>query len=154
MRDQPAVGAQLWHHDTPAGPKGRYRGSLPYMWVIWNFSQNIPAAKDLLLHLSQKEQTAELVKASHGYDLPLQPAFFDNPVWETEKPPEGTIYNYPGAATRHTIVSGYPAPPAVAAQIYNQALVPNMVARVTQTGESFDDAIAWASDELEGYMRG
>jgi hypothetical protein len=154
VRDQPKVGAQLWHHDTPAGPKGRYRGSLPYMWGIWNFSQNIPAAKDLLLHLSQKDQVAELVKASHGYDLPLQPAFFDNPVWETEKPPAGTLYNYPGRGNEHAIVSGYPAPPAVAAQIYNQALVPNMVARVTQTGESFDDAIAWASDELEGYLRG
>ena len=154
VRDQPAVGAQIWHHDTPAGPKGRYRGSLPYMWGIWNFSENIPAAKDLLLHLSQKEQVAELVKASHGYDLPLQPAFFDNPVWETEKPPAGTLYNYPGRGNEHAIVSGYPAPPAVAAQIYNEALVPNMVARVTQTGESYDDAIAWASDELEGYLRG
>jgi hypothetical protein len=29
-----------------------------------------------------------------------------------------------------------------------------MVARVAQTGESPDDAIAWASEELEGYMRG
>jgi ABC-type glycerol-3-phosphate transport system substrate-binding protein len=154
VRDQPAVGAQLWHHDTPAGPKGRYRGSLPYLWGIWNFSQNIPAAKELLLYLSQKEQTAELVKASHGYDLPLQPAFFDNPVWETEKPPAGTLYNYPARGNEHTIVSGYPAPPAIAAQIYTQALVPNMVARVTQTGESFEDAIAWASDELEGYLRG
>ena len=154
VRDQPAVGAQLWHHDTPSGPKGRYRGSLPYMWGIWNFSENIPAAKDLLLHLSQKEQVAELVKASHGYDLPLQPAFFDNPVWETEKPPAGTLYNYPGRGNEHAIVSGYPAPPAVAAQIYNEALVPYMVARVTQTGESYDDAIAWASGELEGYLRG
>jgi hypothetical protein len=29
-----------------------------------------------------------------------------------------------------------------------------MVARVTQTGESPDDAIAWAAEEAEGFLRG
>jgi hypothetical protein len=29
-----------------------------------------------------------------------------------------------------------------------------MVARVTQGGESADDAIAWAAEEAEGYLRG
>jgi hypothetical protein len=37
-RDKPEVAAQLLHHDTPAGPKGRFRGSLPYMWGVWEFS--------------------------------------------------------------------------------------------------------------------
>jgi ABC-type glycerol-3-phosphate transport system substrate-binding protein len=153
VRDQPDVGAQLWHHDTPAGPQGRFRGSLPYLWGIWNFSQNIPAAKDLLLYLSQKEQVDQLVKASRGYDLPLRPSFLDNPVWASEGPPPGTEYNYPSRGNERIIVAGYPAPAAVAAQIYSEAVIPNMVARVTQTGESPDDAIAWAAEELEGYLR-
>ena len=154
VRDQPDVARQLWHHDTPSGPAGRYRGTLPYMWGIWSFSQNKQAAKDLLLWLSQKEQTHELVKASHGYDLPLRPSFLDFPVWEEEEPPAGTLYNYPSRGDEEIIVAGYPAPPAVATQIYNEGLIPNMVARVTQAGESIDDAIAWASEELEGYLRG
>lgn len=29
-RDQPAIAAQVWHHDMPRGPKGRFRGSLPF----------------------------------------------------------------------------------------------------------------------------
>jgi hypothetical protein len=29
-----------------------------------------------------------------------------------------------------------------------------MIARCTQQGESIDQAITWASDELEGFMRG
>jgi hypothetical protein len=29
-----------------------------------------------------------------------------------------------------------------------------MVARVTQGGESVDDAIFWAAEEAEGYLRG
>jgi hypothetical protein len=154
VRDQPDVGAQLWHHDTPSGPSGRFRGSLPYLWGVWNFSQNIPAAKDLLLHLSQKEQVDQLVEASRGYDLPLRPSFLDNPVWESEGPPSGTEYNYPSRGNEQIIVAGYPAPAAIAAQIYAEAVIPNMVARVTQTDESPDDAIAWASEELEGFLRG
>ena len=154
VRDQPDVGAQLWHHDTPAGPAGRFRGSLPYLWGIWNFAQNIPAAKDLLLHLSQKEQVDMLVEASRGYDLPLRPSFLDNPVWQSEGPPSGTEYNYPSRGNERIIVAGYPAPAAIASQIYAQALIPNMVARVTQGEESIDDAIFWASEEAEGYLRG
>ena len=154
VRDQPEVGAQLWHHDTPSGPAGRFRGALPYSWGIWNFSQNISAAKDLLLHLSQREQFARLADASRGYDMPLQPDLYDHPIWETEGPPEGTNYNYPHRGDEQIIVAGYPAPPPIAAQIYSQALIPNMVARVTQGDESVDDAVFWASEEAEGYLRG
>jgi len=153
VRDQPETAAQLWHHDTPRGPAGRFRGSLPYLWGIWDFSENKTAARDLLRHLSQKEQTRKLVDASHGYDLPLRPSFLDFTVWEDEEPPQGTLYNYPSRGDEEIIVAGYPAPPPVAAQIYEQGLIPNMVARVTQTGESVDDAIAWAEDEIAGFMR-
>ena len=52
------------------------------------------------------------------------------------------------------IIAGYPAPPEFASQVYAQALLPNLVARVTQGGESFDDAIAWAENEAELVSRG
>ena len=52
------------------------------------------------------------------------------------------------------MVTGYPAPADIAASIYTQALIPNLVARVTQANESFDDAITWATNELEGFLRG
>jgi hypothetical protein len=78
----------------------------------------------------------------------------DFKVWEEEEPPQGGLYNYPSRGDEQIIVAGYPAPPDVAALIYNEGLIPNLVARVTQTGESPDDAIAWAEDELAGYMRG
>jgi hypothetical protein len=42
----------------------------------------------------------------------------------------------------------------MASQITTQGLFPNLVARVTQAGDSFDDAISWAENELEGYQRG
>ena len=153
-RDAPEVAAQLWHHDTPSGPNGRFRGSLPFFWGLWNFSTNKSAAKELLYHLASKEQVAKLLWASQGYDLPLQQDYYDHEVWLKESPPPGTLYNYPGRGNEQVIVTGFPAPPAVGARIYNEGLLAVLVARVTQGGESVEDAIAWAAEELEGYQRG
>jgi hypothetical protein len=51
-------------------------------------------------------------------------------------------------------ISCAPAPTNIATQMYSQATMTKMIARCTQQGESVDRAIAWASDELEGFMRG
>jgi hypothetical protein len=153
-RDAPEVAEQCWHHDTPAGPSGRYRGGEPWFWMVWDFAQNKTAAKDLLLWLQTKEQMQKLVEAAQGYDLPQIPDLFVFDVWKEQGPPPGSIYNYPIRGDEQVVVAGYPAPPEVGALIYNEGLISNMVARVTQGGESIEDSIAWAGDELAGYQRG
>lgn len=153
-RDKPEIAEKLWHHDTPAGPNGRYRGSLPYLWGIWQFSENKQAAKDLIVHLADRAVIHKLLNASQGYDMPLLPSYYDNKVWEWASPPPGSLYNYPVRGDEETIVTGYPAPPPIATQIYTQGLIPTLVARVTQGDESMDDAISWAENELEGFQRG
>ncbi len=52
------------------------------------------------------------------------------------------------------MIRGYPAPAALSAIIYDQDLFPNTIAKVTVEGKSFDDAINWAVEELEGFQRG
>jgi len=154
VRDQIQTAAKLWHHDTPAGPKGRFRGSLTRMWGVWNFSKNKSAAKDLILHLLQKEQQDQLIDISGGYDIPLIASFNKHPVWKYTGPPDGTLYNYPVQGDEFRMICGYPAPATISAAIYDQDLFPNTVAKVTQEGKSFDDAIKWAIGELEGFSRG
>ena len=46
-----------------------------------------------------------------------------------------------------------PAPPKIAVQISTQATITKLVAQCTQKGLSIDKAIAWAADELDGFMR-
>ena len=50
-------------------------------------------------------------------------------------------------------MSGSPAPANIANQIYSQATMAKMIAQCTQQGKSVDQAIAFAEQELEGYMR-
>jgi ABC-type glycerol-3-phosphate transport system substrate-binding protein len=152
-RDNPKVAEQCWTHDMPRGSAGRFVGQLPFFYGVWNFSPNKGAAKDLLLFLSDKEQSRQLVAASNGYDLPLFNGFYDFDTWQKVEPPLGTVYNYPLRGDQLGTIAGFPARPDVASQIYNQALQPVMVAKVTQGGESVDNVIKWAESELEGYLR-
>jgi hypothetical protein len=147
------VAAQLWHHDTPRGPKGHFRGDLLYNLALFNFSQNKPAAKDLMRHMSQREQVFTLITASQGYDLPQVAKFLTHDSWKTVGPPVGGQFNYPVRGDETRMVGGWPAPPAIAGQIYVQSTFGNLVSRYTTGQSSMNDAIKWAENELEGFLR-
>ena len=49
-------------------------------------------------------------------------------------------------------ITAYPAPPEIAVQIYNRAVHPTMLAKL-HSGQSIDQVIAWAKNELEGFNR-
>ena len=151
-RDNPEAGRQLWHHDAPRGPAGRFRASAPFFWGVWQFSQNIPAAKELFLHVMERGVVERLLRASQGYDVPLVAAYRDADVWAAATPPDGVLYNYPIRGDEQWSLAGFPAPPEYGSQLSTQGLYPNLVAHVTQGGESLDDAIAWAMGEIEAIL--
>jgi ABC-type glycerol-3-phosphate transport system substrate-binding protein len=152
-RDNLKVAEQCWTHDMPRGPVGRFVGQLPFFYGVWNFSQNKPAAKELLQFISEKEQSRQLVAASSGYDLPSFKSYYDFDTWRTVEPPKGTVFNYPPRGDQTPNITGYPARPDIAAQIYNQSIHTVMVAKVTQGNEPIDKVIKWAEGELAGFMR-
>jgi len=152
-RDNLKVAEQCWTHPVPKGPKGRFVGQLPQFYGLWQFSKNKTAAKDLLLHISQKESVAQLVAASFGYDLPSFKTMYDLDTWKTVEPPVGTVYGYPPRADEETSMFGAPARSEVGAQMYNQAINTVMVSKFTQGKEKLDEVIKWAEKELEGTLR-
>jgi ABC-type glycerol-3-phosphate transport system substrate-binding protein len=152
-RDAPQVAEQLWTHGMPSGPNGRFAPFVPYFWSTWNFSKNKPAAKSLLMHLSQPASIEKLVAASGGYDL----ASFENlttlKTYAEEGPPKGTLYHYPNPHKHQVLsVAAAPAPPKIAVQIYVQGLMTKMTVRHMQ-GETMEKTLAWAESEVEGFMR-
>ena len=153
-RDAPKVAEQLWTHGMPAGPKGRYAPFLPYFWGIWSFSKNKPAAKSLLLHLSQRASVEKMVVASAGYDLPafekLHRRSRSGPRKARRRARSTTIRIR--TITRSSSVARAPAPPKIAVQIYTQAIQTKMVVRFMQ-GEPLEKTLAWAESEVEGFMR-
>jgi ABC-type glycerol-3-phosphate transport system substrate-binding protein len=155
MHDNPSVGEQIWHHPMPAGPAGRFLATFVSFWGVWNFSPNKNAAKDLILWLGQREQVERLTAASRGMELPAFTSMTDFPIWDEIGPPKGTLFNYPLKPHHHAEPStvGWPAPPAIATQIAASAMMPKMIARVTQSGMSIEESIILGEQELEGFMR-
>jgi ABC-type glycerol-3-phosphate transport system substrate-binding protein len=153
-RDNPSVAADCWTFPAPAGPKGRFTPYLPFFWGVWNFSPNKEAAKDLITYLSERKQVEERCVAVSGYDIPPFDSMLDFKVWEEVEPPKGTVYNYPLRPWHKTQawLAASEAPPEIAVQIYNRGTMPTMIAKL-QSGQSIDEAIAWAQEELEGFVR-
>jgi ABC-type glycerol-3-phosphate transport system substrate-binding protein len=138
----------------PAGPKGRFAPYAPFNWGVWGFSKNKSAAKSLLAYLSTKDAIRQFVEGSQGYDIPAYEALNDFPTWAEEGPPKGTLRHYPVAPGEQIYsIVGAPAPPSIGIQIYNQATMTKMVARMVQGGETAEKAVAWAESELEGFLR-
>ncbi len=85
--------------------------------------------------------------------MPLWEKFRDFKVWEEENPPKGTLYHYPPRGDVTLAIACAPAPPKIANQMYAQGTMTKLVAHCTQQGQTIDKAIAWAAQELEGFMR-
>jgi ABC-type glycerol-3-phosphate transport system substrate-binding protein len=153
-RDAPQVAEDCWTFPNPKGPKGRLVPHRPYFWGIWSFGKNKSAARELITYLSQREQVETLAAPVAGYDIPPFASMTDMTIWSEVEPPKGTIYNYPirpwHDATYY--IPGSSGPPDIAVQIWNRFLLPGMVGRLL-TGQSIKESIAWAKDELQGFIR-
>jgi ABC-type glycerol-3-phosphate transport system substrate-binding protein len=153
-RDGMKVSEDMWSFPCPAGPAGRF---IPYGQAfsgIWTFSKNKTAAKDLNVYLSQRSLFEERCRAVQGFDLAVLISMSDSTVWDEVEPPKGVFSNYPIRPWHHSkpLVAGWPAPPAIAAQMVSRATMPNMLARL-YSGQSIREVIDWGTEELEGFGR-
>jgi len=151
-RDAPQVAEKCWTHGMPKGEQGRFVPFLPRYLGIWKFAKNKAAAKSLIRALAMRGPAEKLVAASQGYDLPPYAKLLDFKTWAEESPPKGSIYHYVTRGDQADVVVCSPAPPAIALQIFNQAIQPKMVVRYAR-GEAMETTLAWAQSECEGYMR-
>ncbi|MEN0075261.1 MAG: extracellular solute-binding protein [Paracraurococcus sp.] len=155
-RDAPQVAEKCWTVPMPAGPAGRFLAYLPFTTGVWAFGKNKAATKALLEFLSQRESAEFTTNTSGGYDIPPFASMADFPIWTTQAPPVGTIYNYPlkpHHQAKYSIAYS-PAPADLASQMYVQALNTKVIARVAQGGESVDQALGWLEREIKNMRLG
>jgi ABC-type glycerol-3-phosphate transport system substrate-binding protein len=154
VRDAPDVAKDCWTFPTPSGPAGRFMPINFNHWGIWKFSKNKAAAKELVEWLMQREQCEPRDNASLGYDIVPFETMTDFKIWETAGPPVGSVYNYPMRPHHHIkpSITGQPAPPDVAVQMYNRGTHSTMFAK-PKAGQTIPQVIAWAKDEVEGFTR-
>ncbi|HWA79345.1 MAG TPA: extracellular solute-binding protein [Acetobacteraceae bacterium] len=153
-RDAPKVAEDCWTFPSPSGPAGRFNPYLPFFWGIWSFSPNKTAAKELITWLQQRAQVETLCDVSVGYDIPTFASMHDFKIWAEVKPPLGTVYNYPIRPWHDTQsnVSGFPAPPRIAIQLYNNATFNVMAVKLAKGKQKMKDVLDWAENEINGYI--
>ena len=154
-RDAPQIAADCWTFPAPAGPKGRFMPFGPFQWGVWQFAQNKSAGKELIEYLMQSDNVQARCDVVQGYDLPPFPKMQEEfKVWSEVGPPKGTVYNYPNRKIYDQVqsIACAPAPAEIAVQIYNRGTLPTMFAKL-QSGQTMKQVIAWAQDELEGFVR-
>jgi ABC-type glycerol-3-phosphate transport system substrate-binding protein len=153
-RDAPQVAEDCWTFPAPSGPKGRFVPTQCYFWGAYSFSPNKAAGKDLVEFLMQRDNVEARDISSEGYDLPPYAKLNDFKIWEEVGPPKGTVFNYPlrAASGQKPSLAAAEAAPEIAVQIYNRAIHNQMLARL-RDGKPIPEVIAWAQDELEGFVR-
>jgi len=153
-RDNPDVAADCWTFPAPAGPKGRFVPTQCYFWGAYKFSPNKAAGKDLIEFLMQRDNVEQREIASDGYDLPPYAKLNDFKIWSEVGPPVGTVFNYPNRPStgQKASLTAAEAAPEIAVQIYNRGIHSQMLARL-RDGQGIPKVIAWAQDELEGFVR-
>ena len=134
-RDAPQIAADCWAFPGPRA-EGPFTPAGPWFWGIWQFSRNKTAAKELITWLAERPQVEERCTIIEGFDVPPFDSMTDFKVWETVEPPKGTLYSSAAVVPgQQPHISGYPAPPALAVQIYQRGTMPTMLAKL-QRGES------------------
>ncbi len=152
-RDAPQIAEQTWHFPGPKGPKGRFVAAGNFFWGTWDFSKNKTAAKSLLHFLAQRPQAEKLVAASQGFDLAAFENQRDFKTWAEQGPPAGSLYNYPPRGDVIGAITGMPAPTRIGTQMFVHGTMTKMISHATKGGKTIPQAMDWAANELEGFMR-
>jgi len=147
--DLPDVAKNLEHSLPPAGPEGRFATTSVYTLGIPKWSPCQDQAKKLLEFMYQPKNYEGWVTASGGYNVPLFKTFPKLAVWSQD--PKMAVPQQMGQFMHMAL---WPAPPSLGdklQQVYDTYVIPTMFGKVVK-GESDDQAIRWASDQLHQIL--
>ena len=151
VRDASRIGADVWQHDVPYGPKGAFRGASQHNWCMWQHCREQGAGKELMEYMLEPENAYALIAASRGYDQPAFPKLYDAPTYANATPPKGTLYNYIPRGEENMVAAGMPAPAKYATHLWTKRLIPVMCGKAASGEMKPGEAIAWAVGQLEDY---
>jgi len=124
-----------------------------YNWIVPEYSPNIDAAKEFLLHYSAN--LARVCYESQLYDYPAFPeqvpqldGWLDNDPFDSQPPDKLAVLKLNDALEWSTNM-GHPGPANPAeGEVFGTFVIPNMMARVARGEQSPADSVAQAESEI------
>ena len=139
----PKVFEQTFVVPEVAGPGGRWNVGEPNVWAIWNFSKNIPAAKEFIQYISDNQKDA--MEASLGYNMPFLKDQYKKPMPYLGKDAKLAALQ---DQEKLTAFLGFPGPMTPPAQeVVTTFIIPDMFTKVAR-GASVDDTMKWGVGEI------
>ena len=143
------IADEINHHPSPSGPAGTHSAPPINGISIWNFSKNIPLAKDFIRFLFQKENYDAWITASNAFNHPPLKHLADHPIWS--KNPKFAML--PKEA-EYAHERGWPAKPSAAVQLVQvNYVLPDMVAKAVN-GMPTKRAMDWGQEQVKLAVQG
>jgi multiple sugar transport system substrate-binding protein len=140
----PKVFEQTFCLPEVAGPAGlKWNVGEPNVWAIWQFSKNIPAAKEFIQAIAASQKDA--MQASLGYNMPFLKGHYQKPM-----PYLGNDAKLQSLQDQDKISAffGFPGPMTPAAQeVLTTFIVPDMFTRVARGGD-IEETMKWGVGEI------
>lgn len=133
----------------PSGPGENGRSATiisAFMWLVSKDTERPDDAKAWLSYFFEPARYEEIIDTVGGRWLPIYPSLFDSMSLFQDNPSFAQL----GDMAENGVVDGYAGPPtAWAAAVFNAKIVTQSIQRMLVDGESAEQAVAWATDEIE-----
>ncbi len=133
----------------PKGPgeKGRSATSIgAFMWLVSKDTDRPDDAKAWLSYFFEPARYEQIIDTVGGRWLPIYPSLFASMPLFKDNPDFAQL----GDMAENGVVDGYAGPPtAWAAAVFNAKIVSQSIQRMLVDGESAEQAVAWATAEIE-----
>jgi multiple sugar transport system substrate-binding protein len=147
----PDVFAVTNHFPYPEGPAGAVLYGEMMSQCVFNYTQNLDAAKALLVYLNEKTQYDPWSIAGYSFLYPLLKDYEFGALMPWNSQPK--LFAFKGVAS-HVHLPGYPSTAGrPAANAFANWIVLDMFAKAA-SGETTEAAIAWAEEQLTSIYGG
>ncbi|AJY44928.1 ABC transporter substrate-binding protein [Martelella endophytica] len=133
----------------PAGVEGQESGSTmlgSFSWMISSQSEQADLAKEWIEFFFEPEHYQELIEVTGGRWFPIFPGMAKSMPLFTDNP---AFADFDDLA-RNGLTIGYEgAPTPLASEVYTSKIISNSVQRMLVDGQSPEEAVQWATDQIE-----
>ena len=139
----------------PKGPVRQIMGGASEFYGIWKFAKNKEAALEFLKHYA--DNWPEAFKASEGYNNPCFANLVPKPMPILSDDPTSTPHDKLAIlqdSDQWSAIPGYPGPAWPATdEIYNNFIIPDMMAKTATGSMSAEDSVKWAAQQCEAVFK-
>lgn len=135
------------HFAYPAGPAGTVTYAEFMSQAVFKYSQNVPAAKALLMYLNEKDQLSPYAMPANSFVFPALKVYKDMAIMPWNSNPVLTAFK---VYAEQSHLPGYPSTNfRGGTEAYAKWIVVDMFAAVCGGAATIDEAIASAEEQLK-----